>query len=301
MASPPSPTLTGASSWPPVPRRHRGPQRHRQLQTGRLPGHPLRPPAPGDDRQSGRTLAVAADSFYLQGFSGGGQFALRFLYLHPDRLAGVSIGAPGRVTLLDATAEWPHGTSDLPARFGAEARPESLSTIPIQLLIGELDCQPHPLTPLNGTESILLLRDNLLTHGISPVLDIVPGAAHSGYALLPAATAFLARLVPREEDFTTRSAGRRRAVGDLPGQIPGSAPAPPRRPRAASDPASSHASPILGDLCEHHSIIGELTNRQLRKPLQKPTRFIWTRTLCTPHADGWLPHLTAHKVGGNHL
>ena len=41
------------------------------------------------------------DRFYLHGFSGGGQFAHRFFYAHPDRLAGVSIGAPGRITQLD--------------------------------------------------------------------------------------------------------------------------------------------------------------------------------------------------------
>jgi poly(3-hydroxybutyrate) depolymerase len=39
--------------------------------------------------------------FLLHGFSGGGQFVHRFYYLHPDRLLGVSIGAPGRLTLLD--------------------------------------------------------------------------------------------------------------------------------------------------------------------------------------------------------
>ncbi|QMU74105.1 alpha/beta hydrolase [Streptacidiphilus sp. P02-A3a] len=140
---------------------------------------------------------IATDSFFLHGFSGGGQFALRFLYLHPDRLAGASIGAPGRVTLLDPTAAWPQGTSDLPDRFGTEVRPDALSSVPVQLLIGELDNQPHPLTPLNRTESMLLLRDNLLAHGLAPVLDVVPGAAHDGDALVPAAAEFLARLLPR--------------------------------------------------------------------------------------------------------
>lgn len=141
---------------------------------------------------------IAADTFYLHGFSGGGQFALRFLYLHPDRLAAVSIGAPGRVTLLDPGADWPQGTADLPGRFGTEVRPDALSTVPVQLLIGELDNQPHPLTPLNRTESILLLRDNLLAHGLAPVVDVVPGVAHCGDPLVPAAAAFLARLLPRE-------------------------------------------------------------------------------------------------------
>src|SRR5680860_1115071 len=43
---------------------------------------------------------VETETFALHGFSGGGQFAHRFLYLHPERLSAVSIGAPGHVTLL---------------------------------------------------------------------------------------------------------------------------------------------------------------------------------------------------------
>jgi pimeloyl-ACP methyl ester carboxylesterase len=50
---------------------------------------------------------IRTDRFALHGFSGGGQFAHRFLLLHPDRLHGVSIGAPGRVTL--PTSERPGG------------------------------------------------------------------------------------------------------------------------------------------------------------------------------------------------
>ena len=48
-----------------------------------------------------RKYRVDAERFLLYGFSGGGHFAHRFFYLHPKRLAGVSIGAPGVVTLLD--------------------------------------------------------------------------------------------------------------------------------------------------------------------------------------------------------
>jgi poly(3-hydroxybutyrate) depolymerase len=43
---------------------------------------------------------VNKDRFLLHGFSGGGQFVHRFFYLHPKRLMGVSIGAPGRITYL---------------------------------------------------------------------------------------------------------------------------------------------------------------------------------------------------------
>jgi len=44
----------------------------------------------------GERFNLDTDRFCLHGFSGGGQFTHRFLYLHPDRLAAASIGAPGR-------------------------------------------------------------------------------------------------------------------------------------------------------------------------------------------------------------
>jgi poly(3-hydroxybutyrate) depolymerase len=46
----------------------------------------------------GARWPVTTDRFYLHGFSGGGQFAHRFLYLHPNRLAGISVAAPGSIT-----------------------------------------------------------------------------------------------------------------------------------------------------------------------------------------------------------
>lgn len=46
-------------------------------------------------------LPLAAGRFLMHGFSGGGHFAHRFFSLHPRRLLGASIGAPGMVTLLD--------------------------------------------------------------------------------------------------------------------------------------------------------------------------------------------------------
>jgi poly(3-hydroxybutyrate) depolymerase len=67
----------------------------------------------------GTRWPVATDRFYLHGFSGGGPFAHRFLYLHPDRLAGASVAAPGSIWL-DQTIPWPDGTADLAERFGTD-------------------------------------------------------------------------------------------------------------------------------------------------------------------------------------
>ncbi|MEU0966812.1 alpha/beta hydrolase [Streptomyces sp. NPDC005917] len=134
---------------------------------------------------------ITTDRFYLHGFSGGGQFALRFLYLHPDRLAGVSVAAPGRTTLIDPEKPWPEGTADLPDRFSTPLDLDALRAVPVQLLIGEADTQPHPLTGRTRVAGITELRDNLQDNGIETALNTVPDKAHDGMALLPTATRFL--------------------------------------------------------------------------------------------------------------
>ncbi|MFJ8148706.1 poly(aspartic acid) hydrolase [Streptomyces sp. NPDC096048] len=145
---------------------------------------------------------LRSDRFHLHGFSGGGQFAHRFAYLHPDRLASLSVGAPGRITLLDPEATWWHGTADMKEQFGIEADPAALRDLPVQLVIGEKDTGTAELSPehrhapgpagLGRTEQINSLRANWRVHGINARLDIVPDTAHDHFAVLSAVQEFLA-------------------------------------------------------------------------------------------------------------
>ncbi|MDH6514224.1 poly(3-hydroxybutyrate) depolymerase [Streptomyces sp. SAI-135] len=144
---------------------------------------------------------VRTNRFHLHGFSGGGQFAHRFAYLHPHRLASLSVGAPGRVTLLDPTTTWWHGTADLKDQFGTAADAAALRGLPVQLVVGENDTDATELAPDNGTLSgatgtdrvgrINALRANWRAHGIDARLDIVPGAGHNHFAVLPTVQRFL--------------------------------------------------------------------------------------------------------------
>jgi len=149
---------------------------------------------------------VKTDKFYLHGYSGGGQFALRFFYVNADRLAGVSIGAPSRVTMISQGDPWPVGTADLATEFDVEPRPDAMRAVPVQLFIGERDTKPrtwsnagHRRKPGEPRDTridrITALRDNLLENGIRATLDIVPEVAHDGMALLPTATRFLGNLL----------------------------------------------------------------------------------------------------------
>lgn len=76
----------------------------------------------------------------MHGFSGGGQFAHRFFYLHPERLAGVSIGAPGRATLLDDSRAWWAGTADVEERFGHRIDLAALARVPVVSTFGSSSC-----------------------------------------------------------------------------------------------------------------------------------------------------------------
>src|SRR5215218_5627293 len=57
--------------------------------------------------------ALESPSFELFGYSAGGQFAHRFLYLHRERIRAIAIGAPGTVTLPTALEPWPAGLGNI--------------------------------------------------------------------------------------------------------------------------------------------------------------------------------------------
>lgn len=156
-----------------------------------------------------RRYPIDPERFYLHGFSGGGQFAHRFFYLHPDRLAGVSIGAPGRITRLDATQPWWLGTRDFEQRFGRAVDVEALRRVPVLMVVGEEDVETWEidnrgeanwmdgaeLTGATRVERLRTLERDFLAHGIDVRFELVPGVAHRGSLVLPAVREFFAELI----------------------------------------------------------------------------------------------------------
>jgi pimeloyl-ACP methyl ester carboxylesterase len=150
---------------------------------------------------------IQTDKFYLHGFSGGGQFCQRFLYLHPHRLLGVSIGAPGQVTLPDEAKIWPHGVQDLYAVFGATLDWDAIRAVPAHFVIGEKDTAPLPgarggtqnadeaHTGRTRQDKIRSLRDALKACGIVGRLVTVPGVGHAGLKCLEPVHEFLGKLI----------------------------------------------------------------------------------------------------------
>jgi len=156
--------------------------------------------------------------FLMFGFSGGGHFAHRFFYLHPHRLLGVSIGAPGVTTLLDDQSDWWVGVRDVLPRFGIKLNVPAMRRVPVQMAVGSEDTAVYPgAIPKSSpywmgegvkganfnaagetrVERMHVLKKNFETAGISVRLDIVPGAAHESEKLDGQVQDFFAKILDR--------------------------------------------------------------------------------------------------------
>jgi pimeloyl-ACP methyl ester carboxylesterase len=145
-----------------------------------------------------RRAPIVTEKFLLHGFSGGGQFAHRFLYVHPDRLRAVSIGAPGRLTLLDDSTPWWLGTEDFAEVFGAAPDIEAIRRVPVQLVVGDQDVDESEINNQYDSnwvpgldkqgrtriERLRTLERNFAGHGIETRFDLVAGVEHEGEQVL---------------------------------------------------------------------------------------------------------------------
>ncbi|MFN8677404.1 MAG: hypothetical protein U0Z70_13605 [Thermomicrobiales bacterium] len=154
---------------------------------------------------------LRSERFLLHGFSAGGHFAHRFFYLHPQRLAGVSIGAPGVVTLLDEEHDFWVGVRDLEARFGIAPNIPAMREVPVQMVVGGDDTETWeiaippgherwmPGAELAGAtriERLAALRDSFERRGIPVRFDVVPGVGHVHAGVVGAVEAFFREIRP---------------------------------------------------------------------------------------------------------
>ncbi len=158
----------------------------------------------------GAVYRLREERFLMHGFSGGGHFAHRFFSLHPRRLLGDSIGAPGVVTLLDEEQDRWVGVRDLEERFGIALDLAAMREVPVQMVIGGDDTETWELTiepgharwmPGAGSaghtrlDRMDALRASYQRHGIAVRHDVVPGVGHNGYALLEPVRAFFSEVL----------------------------------------------------------------------------------------------------------
>jgi hypothetical protein len=149
---------------------------------------------------------VDVSRFALHGFSGGGHFAHRFFYLHPERLHAVSIGAPGLVTLLGDERPWWVGTGDMRERFGRDLEVSAMRQVNVQMVVGATDVDTWEITIERSNElwapgcndagrtrieRLAALRDSFAREGIDVRYEVVPGVAHDDAGIHSAVEAFL--------------------------------------------------------------------------------------------------------------
>lgn len=153
------------------------------------------------------------DKFIMQGFSGGAHYTHRFLMAHPEQLAGVSIGAPGIVTLVDDRHNWLIGTRNFAEIFGAAPDVQAISEVPIQIAVGDQDTETWEITMRPGdgwwepgaewqqdASRIVraqTLRDNLAGIGCDVSFEMVPGVGHMTEAFWPPAQKWMADMFKR--------------------------------------------------------------------------------------------------------
>lgn len=145
--------------------------------------------------------SIIKEKFLMHGFSGGGQFAHRFFYLHPDRLLGVSIGSPGRITYLDTSKAWFNGIADFEEQFGRPININELKKVPVQMVVGSKDIEYlSDYSPYgdNRIERLKSLKNNFEENGIHVQYDEVAGAAHEGFKILPPVKNFFTTILQNQ-------------------------------------------------------------------------------------------------------
>lgn len=160
------------------------------------------------DEVSTRWPALDTSRIFLTGFSGGGQFVHRFMYLHPERLLGVSVGAPGSATFLDFSKAWPQGVKNIEDVFGRNVDVHGLQQVPSFAVVGGSDVNVRKGNGLKAVkgggdgkgeitrlERLKRLAENWRNGGLNVQLEIVEGVKHDMEKLNPAVERFMDVLI----------------------------------------------------------------------------------------------------------
>lgn len=178
-----------------------------------------------------RWHGIATEKVFLVGFSGGGQFVHRFMYLYPERLHAVSIGSPGRVTVLDNGLNWPAGIKNVVELFdGTVIDKNKIRELEIQLVVGGADTEAYggvdfqewlrakkgavlksnglkafgskhqefPLVPEGRVADLERLRSNWEKYGIQVQFNVADGVEHFSEGVNHLVVEFLRPLVDRQ-------------------------------------------------------------------------------------------------------
>lgn len=159
-------------------------------------------------------IGISMQKFLLHGYSGGGQFVHRFFYLHPEKVMGLSIGAPGNVTLLDNTKPWYIGVADYEKKFNKRLEINKMRNVPVLMVVGNEDQETWMINDRdapywdqrflesgeNRVERLKTLRRSFEEVGI--IVDYVEldGVGHEGFKVLGEVNHFFCSVLKYHKD-----------------------------------------------------------------------------------------------------
>jgi pimeloyl-ACP methyl ester carboxylesterase len=143
-----------------------------------------------------QALGLLLGRVSLFGYSGGGQFAHRYLMAHPSRVTSAVVAAPGWFTFPERTHAYPYGTRGARRQLGVRMRAEAFLRVPVLVAVGDLDEDERSehlrhspaLDAQQGANRleraarwVQAMRDAAAALGFPPrvALTTLPGAGHS--------------------------------------------------------------------------------------------------------------------------
>ena len=131
---------------------------------------------------------------HLLGFSGGAQFAHRYVMAHPHRVTNAVIVAAGWYTFPDPRERFPYGIRSVRTLPGVSFNPEQFLRVPIHVLVGEQDVgtsnvrrtarcdRQQGTTRLERARNwVAAMRSAVAAYGLEPCVTLgeVAGVDHS--------------------------------------------------------------------------------------------------------------------------
>jgi poly(3-hydroxybutyrate) depolymerase len=89
----------------------------------------------------GNMTGASTESLYLFGYSGGGQFAHRFMMAYPERVERLVVGAAGWYTFPDGGLPYPQGIIPDGSLPGVVMEPERFLSVPVSVIVGASDTE----------------------------------------------------------------------------------------------------------------------------------------------------------------
>ncbi len=170
-------------------------------------------------------LGRRIERFNLFGYSGGGQFAHRFSFLHPQRVNAMVVGAAGWYTLPNPAYRYPMGIDSNPALGEVRFRLPDLIKVPALVVVGDEDVTRGPelrqgleVNLRQGLDRVARARTWVAemrraagVWGISPrhELMLLPGVGHDFDACVQ-----VPGMVPAVFDFMEAAAGLRAVASE---------------------------------------------------------------------------------------